>query len=64
MDKWKKARAVLVTYLDDLLTLGAGGCFVAGAWEAWGRPAGLAVAGACLLGYALVVARAKGGVRP
>ena len=34
---------------------------VRAAWEAWGRPAALAVAGTCLVAYALVIARARGG---
>lgn len=48
-------------YLDDLLLLAGCGCFVRAAWEAWGRPAALAVAGTCLVAYALVIARARGG---
>lgn len=51
----------LALYLDDLLLLAGGGCFVRAAWEAWGRPAALAVAGVCLVAYALVIARSRGG---
>lgn len=52
---------VLVLYLDDLLLIGGGCCFVRAAWEAFGRPAGLAVAGICLCGFALVIARSRKG---
>ena len=45
----------LALYLDDLLMLAGGGCFVRAAWEAWGRPAALAVAGVCLVAYAVAV---------
>ena len=48
----------LALYLDDLLMLA-----VRAAWEAWGRPAALAVAGVCLVAYAVAVARARGGGR-
>ena len=51
----------LALYLDDLLLLAGCGCFVRAAWEEWGRPAALAVAGTCLVAYALVIARARGG---
>lgn len=51
----------LALYLDDLLLLAGCGCFVRAAWEAWGRTAALAVAGTCLVAYALVIARARGG---
>ena len=51
----------LALYLDGLLHLAGGGCFVRAAWEAWGRPAALAVAGVCLVAYALVIARSRGG---
>ena len=52
---------VLVLYLDDLLLIGGGCCFVRAAWEAFGRPAGLAVAGICLCCFALVIARSRKG---
>ena len=45
----KKLGETLALYLDDLLLLAGGGCFVRAAWETWGRPAALAVAGALLL---------------
>ena len=57
----KKLGETLALYLDDLLLLAGGGCFVRAAWEAWGRPAALAVAGVCLVAYALVIARSRGG---
>ena len=65
---WAQARKLLakvlqalVLYLDDLLLIGSGCCFVAAAWEGLGRPAGLAAAGACLCVYALVIARSRKG---
>ena len=57
----KKLGEALALYLDDLLMVAGGGCFVRAAWEEWGRPAALAVAGVCLVAYAVVVARARGG---
>lgn len=57
----KKLGETLALYLDDLLLLIGGGCFVRAAWEAWGRPAALAVAGVCLVAYALIIARSRGG---
>ena len=71
-ERWRQAAAAaghglqavgrrLALYLDDLLLLAGGGCFVRAAWEAWGRPAALAVAGVCLVAYALVIARSRGG---
>ena len=51
----------LATYIDDLLMLGAGVCFVAAAAEQFGRPAALAAAGCCMAIYAVVIARAKRG---
>ena len=51
----------LALYLDDLLLLAGGACFVRAAWELGGRPAALLVAGGCLVAYALVIARARGG---
>lgn len=51
----------LVLYLDDILLAGGCVCFVRAAWEGLGRPMGLAVAGACLCGLALMIARAKRG---
>lgn len=65
---WAQARRlltgflqVLVLYLDDLLLIGGGYCFVTAAWDALGRPMGLAVAGACLWIGALVIARSRKG---
>lgn len=71
-ERWRRAASAvgrglraagrgLALYLDDLLLLAGGGCFVRAAWETWGRPAALAVAGTCLVAYALVIARARGG---
>lgn len=60
-ERLKKLGGTLALYLDDLLLLAAGGCFVAAAWEAWGRPAALAAAGVCLAAYALIIARSRGG---
>lgn len=57
----KKIGRGLALYLDDLLLLAAGACFVLAALENWGRPAALMVAGVCLVTYAIVVARARGG---
>lgn len=56
----KKLRALLVLYLDDLLFVGGGGCLVWAAWEGFGRPAGLVVAGGVLWLLALIVARSRG----
>ena len=51
----------LALYLDDMLLLAGGVCFVKAALDLGGRPAGLAVAGACLTAYAIVVATSRGG---
>ena len=51
----------LALYLDDMLLLAGGVCFVKAALDLGGRPAGLAVAGACLTAYAIVVAKSRGG---
>lgn len=63
MTRWKKlwARllALLALYLDDLLMAAAGVCFTASAATAFGLSAALAVAGACLLGYGILVGRAR-----
>ena len=50
-------------YLDDLLLIAGGGCFVQAAFDLGGRPAALATAGVCLTVYAAVVARSRGGGR-
>ena len=60
-ERLKQLGGALALYLDDLLLLSGGGCFVRAAWETWGRPAALAVAGVCLVAYALVIARSRGG---
>ena len=46
-------------YLDDLLMAAAGVCFTASAATAFGLSAALAVAGVCLLGYGVLVGRAR-----
>ena len=48
----------LGTYLDDLLLLGGGGCFIAGAALKWGAAEALGVAGMSMVAYAVIVARA------
>ena len=50
-------------YLDDLLLLAGGVCFVRAALDLGGRPAALVTAGVCLTAYAVVVARSRGGGR-
>lgn len=45
-------------YLDDLLLLGGGACFIAGAALKWGVAEALGVAGTSLVAYAVIVARA------
>lgn len=54
-----RLRKAVVLYLDDLLALVAGGCFVAAAYELVGAGWAKAVAGVCFLGYAIVVAKAR-----
>ena len=56
---------VLGLYLDDLLMLAGGVCFVRAAGQRWGETGALAVAGVCLVAYALVIAqsRREGGGR-
>ncbi len=63
--KEKLGRAVraLGLYLDDLLLLVGGGCFVRAALDLGGRPAALVTAGVCLTAYAVVVAKSRGGGR-
>lgn len=48
-------------YLDDLLMLAGGICFVRAAGQRWGETGALAVAGICLVAYALVIARSRQG---
>ena len=50
-------------YLDDLLLIAGGGCFVQAAFDLGGRPAALVTAGVCLTVYAVLVARSRGGDR-
>ncbi len=50
---------LLGLYLDDLLMTAAGICFTASAATAFGCSAALAVAGVCLLGYGVLVGRAR-----
>lgn len=52
---------VLAMYLDDLLMVASGVCFVSAAFGLFGAEVAKAVAGVCLLAYAVVVARAKRG---
>lgn len=56
---WARLLALLGLYLDDLLMVAAGVCFTASAATAFGLSAALAVAGACLLGYGILVGRAR-----
>lgn len=58
---WLRLLALLGLYLDDLLMVAAGGCFVASAEITFGLGAALATAGACLLACSIVVARSKEG---
>lgn len=58
---WRWLLPLLGLYLDDLLMVAAGICFTASAAITFGCGAALAVAGLCLLGYSVVVARARGG---
>lgn len=53
----KKALALLGLYLDDLLMVCGGVCFIAAALR-WGAAAGLAMAGGCLILLSVLVARA------
>lgn len=52
---------VVGLYLDDLLLVGGGLCFIRAARELFGRPAALLVAGACMVAYAVVIARSRRG---
>lgn len=54
----KKALALLGLYLDDLLMVCGGVCFIAAAALRWGAAAGLAMAGGCLILLSVLVARA------
>lgn len=57
----KQLGRALALYLDDLLLLAGGGCFVRAAFDLGGRPAALVTAGVCLTVYAVVVAKSRGG---
>ena len=59
--KLRAAGKLLGLYLDDLLLLAAGVCFVRTALYVGGRPPALATEGICLTAYAAVVARSRGG---
>ena len=59
----RKVVRTLVLYMDDLLLIGAGTCFILGAQEAFGKAAALAVSGVWLSLYAVVIARARRGGR-
>lgn len=56
----KKLKQSLAVYLDDLLLIAGGVCFVAAA-ACYGRAQALGVAGACLIAYGRLVARASLG---
>lgn len=58
---WRRLLPRLGLYLDDLLMVLAGVCFTASAALAFGLAVALAVAGTCLLGYGIMVARSRGG---
>ena len=58
---WPHLLALLALYLDDLLMVAAGVCFTTSAGLTFGRGAALAVAGVCLLGFSVAVARSRGG---
>ena len=58
---WCRFLPLLGLYLDDLLIVLAGICFTASAAIGFGLAVALAVAGVCLLGYGIVVARSRGG---
>lgn len=56
--------AMLLTlgrYLDDLMLIGGGACFVSAADRLAGEAWALAVAGVCLVAYAVVIARSRRG---
>lgn len=58
---WLAFAGRLGMYLDDLLLIAAGVCFTSAAGLAFGTSAALAMAGACCLGYGVVVARSRRG---
>ena len=55
--RWKKFLASFALYLDDLLLVAGGICFVVAAGLCGGAPAALGTAGAFLVIYAILVAR-------
>lgn len=57
-ERRRKVLAVLGLYLDDLLLVSGGVCFVAAAALRWGAPAGLAAAGGFLILFSVLAARA------
>lgn len=59
MKRLKKCLRALALYLDDLLLLAAGICFVRAACLFCGRAAAYAAAGVCLTIYALVIAQSR-----
>lgn len=60
-DQREKAARFLGLYLDDLLLIAAGFCFISSAAVRFGCAAALATAGVCFAAYAVTVARAKSG---
>lgn len=62
-DLCQRALLFLGLYLDDLLFLAGSACFVRAADGLAGRDWAIAVAGVCLVAYAIVVARSRGGER-
>ena len=60
-DRLELRLEVLIKYLDDLLLISGGICFVLAAWGWGGRPAALAVAGGWLCLLAFLVARGRRG---
>lgn len=57
-ERRRKALSFLSLYLDDLLLVSGGVCFVAAAALRWGAAAGLATAGGCLVLFSVLAARA------
>lgn len=55
----KRFLQIISLYMDDLLLLGGGACFVRAAYLCQGDAAAYAVTGACLTAYALVIARSR-----
>lgn len=58
MERQNALLKTLGIYLDDLLLIGGGACFIAGAALKWGAAEALGVAGMSLVAYAVIVARA------